>query len=262
MGAIDQMRVITFLATLIPKGVFCPETNNVGKTLVDFFQEAPNLRHRVYYDPNLDLGKNVVTPAQEDTTAILKKKAQEKKNIGVYLTAKIREDMFVLLKKLLRNYRHLIRAKNLVDELGTLIKSKTGKIQAMTGAHDDYVMAYLHVIYIIHYGANLERFGIYKEYFIWEKAGEIIEEYEDILEVEGASIKPYDTSTQYENQLLDELLNNNRGFDNPGGYDDFGYKQNQYNQLPGANLQPLISQTIVSLDASDYAFLNEVNKFD
>lgn len=262
MGSIDQMRVITFLASLLPKAFFCPESNNVGKTLIDFFQESPNLRHRVYYDPNLDLTKNVTEPKTENITAVLKQKAEDKKKIGVYVTGKNRDDMFNLLKKLLRNYRHLIRAKNLVDEISTLIKTKTGKIAAMNGAHDDYVMAYLHVIYIIHYGANLERFGIYKEHFTWEKAGEIIEEYEDKLEVEGVSIKPYDTSTQYENQLLDELLNNDRGFNNPGGLDDYGYKQSQYNQLPGANLQRVVTQNITSLDASDYAFLNEVNKWD
>lgn len=123
-------------------------------------------------------------------------------------------------------------------------------------------MAYLHVVYILHYGINLERFGVYKERCTWEKDAEIAGEYDDQVEVENVSIKPYDTSTQYEDQLLSELMDTDRGFSNPGGVDDYGYQQKQYNQLPGQNMQPLVQQIVTSLTAEDYQFLSDVNKWD
>ena len=82
IGLIDLMRIITDIAKIIPKGVFCVETNSVGKAIVDFVQET-GLEHRFYYDPKMDMAKNAIEVKNPLDEA--KAKAKKKQYIGLRL---------------------------------------------------------------------------------------------------------------------------------------------------------------------------------
>ena len=157
IGLIDLMRIITDIAKIIPKGVFCVETNSVGKAIVDFVQET-GLEHRFYYDPKMDLAKNAIevkNPLEE-----AKAKAKKKQYIGTYVTPSVRNNMMDLLKRHVKDYKHLLITKQLATDILNLVKGKNGKIQAADGEHDDMVMAYLHTLYVLYYGNDISRFGI------------------------------------------------------------------------------------------------------
>ena len=252
-GLIDLMRVITDLAKIIPKGVFCVETNSVGKAIVDFVQET-GLEHRFYYDPKMDMAKNAIEV--KDPLEELKSKAKKKRYIGTYVTPTVRNNMMDLLKRHVKDYKHLLCTKMLSRDILNLVKGRNGKIEAADGEHDDMVMAYLHTLYVLYYGNDIGRFGIDKTKCAFEKAREVITEYEaDVLEETVNNMVPYEHATMYEEQLLHDLTNPGfRGIDELGySYDDYarGDTRNQLRKNPDEG----------DLSASDYSFFTSVNSF-
>jgi len=230
--SLDLMRVISIIAKMLPRAVFCPETNSVGKALLDWVQES-ELEYRFYHDPQLDMTKNVMVKTV-DTSVKLKHKAQMKKYIGTNVTAKVRNDMMNLLKRYVHDYRHLIFSKSLVRDI-TNLTVLGGKIQADRGEHDDVVMAYCHVLYVLTYGYDLTRFGIDKRNCTYEKAYQIAKDYGEMIQEEVVNnMIPYKDPDAFENQLLHDLVDQDdraqrMGFDQIDGIDPYGYRANQYN---------------------------------
>jgi hypothetical protein len=251
IGLIDLMRIITDIAKIIPKGVFCVETNSVGKAIVDFVQET-GLEHRFYYDPKMDLAKNAIevkNPLEE-----AKAKAKKKQYIGTYVTPSVRNNMMDLLKRHVKDYKHLLITKQLATDILNLVKGKNGKIQAADGEHDDMVMAYLHTLYVLYYGNDISRFGIDKTRCEFEKVNEVIHEYEEVVAEEAVNnMLPYDHPTMYEEQLLHDLTN-------PGfrGIDELGYSYDRYAQNGGRS-GLVKNEDDSDLTASDYAYFSSVN---
>ena len=245
------MRIITDIAKIIPKGVFCVETNSVGKAIVDFVQET-GLEHRFYYDPKMDLAKNAIevkNPLEE-----AKAKSKKKQYIGTYVTPSVRNNMMDLLKRHVKDYKHLLITKQLATDILNLVKGKNGKIQAADGEHDDMVMAYLHTLYVLYYGNDISRFGIDKTRCEFEKVNEVIHEYEEVVAEETVNnMLPYDHPTMYEEQLLHDLTN-------PGfrGIDELGYSYDRYAQNGGRN-GLVKNEDDSDLTASDYAYFSSVN---
>jgi hypothetical protein len=252
-GLIDLMRVITDMAKIIPKGIFCVETNSVGKAIVDFVQET-GLEHRFYYDPKMDMAKNAIEV--KDPMEALKMKAKKKQYIGTYVTPAVRNNMMDLLKRHVKDYKHLLVTKMLSRDILNLVKGRNGKIEAAEGEHDDMVMAYLHTLYVLYYGRDISRFGIDKTKCSFEKVREVIDEYEaDVLEDTVNNMLPYEHPTLYEEQLLHDLTNT--GF---RGVDELGYAYEDYNHGERHNqLQRNPDES--DLSASDYAYFSSVNSF-
>lgn len=250
IGLLDLMRVITNIARIVPKGIFCVETNSVGKAIVDFVQET-GLEHRFYHDPKLDISKNPIT--MKDPDAALKVKADNKGYIGTYVTPSVRNNMIDLLKRNVKDYRHLLTTKFLATDILNLVKTKSGKVEAADGEHDDMVMAYLHTVYVLSYGFDLGRFGINKKLCTYEKVNEILTEYDQ--EVDENTINnmlPYDAPTMYEEQLLRDLTT-----PTSIGLDEYGYAPEDYNRV--GQLQP--TDDVSHLSASDISFFSSVNIF-
>lgn len=262
IGLFDLMRIITFLAKLIPSGVFCVETNSVGKAIVDFVQET-RLEHRFYHDPELDMSKNAVM-MQNDASKFLEAKANAKQYIGTYVTPKVRANMIDLLKLHVHDYRHLINTYGLVKDITALVKIK-GKVQAGANAHDDLVMAYLHTLYVLYYGFDISRFGIDKSRCVFKKPAEIVKEFEKEQDENTVdNTKQYDQPTMYEGQLLDELMGRSSEpmISTMTGTDDYGYSARDYiKNSPEYQRQPEPGSEDMGLSASDYEFLNAVNTF-
>ena len=253
IGLIDLMRIITDIAKIIPKGVFCVETNSVGKAIVDFVQET-GLEHRFYYDPKMDLAKNAIEV--KDPLEEAKAKAKKKQYIGTYVTPSVRNNMMDLLKRHVKDYKHLLITKQLATDILNLVKGKNGKIQAADGEHDDMVMAYLHTLYVLYYGNDISRFGIDKTRCEFEKVNEVIQEYEEVVAEEAVNnMLPYDHPTMYEEQLLHDLTN-------PGfrGIDELGYSYDRYAQNGGRS-GLVKNEDDSDLSATDYAYFSSVNSF-
>ena len=261
IGIIDLMKIIAFLAKLVPNGIFCVETNNVGKAIVDFVQET-QLEHRFYHDPELNMHKNATT-TQNDVSKLLEAKANAKQYIGVYVTPQVRAQMFNLLKLHVKDYKETLNTRNLVKDITNLVIYKK-KIQARSGEHDDTIMAYLHTLYVLYYGFDLTRFGIDKDRCAFKKPIEAIKEYERELEENTVNnMVPYDQPTMYEEQLLSELTgtSNIPKISTMVGRDVYGYSASDYiKNSPDLHTKVQESPDVV-LDKSDYSFLSEVNSF-
>ena len=253
IGLLDLMKLIIDIAKIIPNGVFCVETNSVGKAIVDFVQET-GLEHRFYYDPKMDVAKNAIEVKNPEDE--MKLKANKKKYIGTYVTPAVRNNMMDLLKRHVKDYKHLLCTKMLATDITNLVKGKNGKIQAADGEHDDMVMAYLHTLYILYYGHELARFGIDKTKCVFEKVNNVIQEYEnDLNEYTINNMKPYDAPTMYEEQLLHDLTN-------PGfrGVDEYGYSYDRYSHT--TNRQGMTkNESDDYLSAEDYSFYSSINTF-
>jgi hypothetical protein len=232
IGTLDHMRLIIELAKLIPRGVFCLETNSIGKAIVDFVQES-KLESRFYHDPQLDITKNAIAKST-DESVIMKHKAREKKYIGTYVSPKAREEMMKLLIRYVKEYKELINTKYLVKDILNLERGKNGKIAATSGEHDDMVMAYLHTIYVLQYGKSLIRFGIDKTKCTFEKVYDELRSYDEYTGNETINnVVPYKNENAFENQMLFDMMNggsNAHEYELGGGVDIYGYSHDDYNR--------------------------------
>lgn len=255
MGGLDLMRTVTILAKLIPRGLFCLESNMTGVDIIDFVQES-RLEERFYHDPRAsEITKNVTNP-NTTTEFKLKQKAHAKRYYGTTVGDKVRKTMFNILRDTLHDYRHLIYTKYLVHDICNLVQNKrTGKIEAASGEHDDMVMAYLHTLYILKYGYELERFGVNKNLCTYSKATEIMREFEASVIEDHIDNTAGLQQGSFEAQLYNDITSQVREeYSNPGGYDDYGYKHNQYQQYGQLQQAPVAHST-----AANLAFFREVN---
>ena len=256
IGALDLMRLITEFAKLIPRGIFCPETNSIGKAIVDFVQES-QLEPRFYHDPQLDISKNAIRK-DDPIDIVMKKKAAAKQYIGTYVTPQIRQNMFHLLSRQVKDYKSLLNTKYVVQDIVNLVRGKNGKIAAASGCHDDMIMAYLHTLYVLTYGKDLTRFGIDKHLCTFEKVLDVLKDYDDAISAETVNnVVPYDDPYAFENQLLaDKLSQNENEYSYSGGVDIYGYSRSQYNN---SGIQHRQQSQLESLSSSDVAFFNDIN---
>jgi len=257
MGGLDLMRTVTVLAKMLPRALFCIESNMTGVDIIDFVQES-SLENRFYHDPRAaELTKNVIEPNQVNIS--LKQKAIAKRHYGTYVSEKTRKMMFNILRDMLKDYRHLINSKFLVTDICNLVEHKNGKIAADTGCHDDMVMAYLHTLYVLKYGYDLDRFGVHKHLCTYSKATEVMEEYEKKVQEDVVDNSIEYNPNDFESQMYKDLTSNitNELVKLDGGYDEYGYKPNQYTPYGGS----LREQEVVHSTASDLAFFRDIQGY-
>lgn len=251
MGTFDLMRIITELARMLPRCLFCPEANSIGKAIIDFFQESP-LIGRVYHDPRLDISKNATTldPVKDS----LKEKSLGRQYIGTNVTPEVRKSMFELLKILVRDYRDKLNTQFLVNDIRDLTILKNGKIAADSGCHDDCVMSYLHTVYVLTYGSNLERFGINKELCLYDLSKRVMDDYEKkVSEEKINNLVPYDHYGP-EQQMLMDIIESSRKND---VVDEYGLTRSQYKNATPEPDNPYMNQ----MSMSDLSFFMDVNNF-
>ena len=255
MGVIDLMRVVTTLAGMLPRSLFCLESNMTGVDIIDFVQES-QLENRFYHDPRAtELTKNITEQSDVDTK--LTQRAKAKRHFGTYVSPKTRKTMFNILRDMVHDYRHLIYTKYLVKDICNLVQQKNGSMAAASGEHDDLVMAYLHTIYVLKYGHELGRFGIDKSLCTYDKSIAVMKEYEQSIQDDIVdNTKPYDCPTMYEEQLLHDLTSD-RSFSGHNGIDAYGLKRDQYNV--SNRLQNTEQESVLS--RSDLAYFREINSF-
>ena len=255
MGGLDLMRVVTILAKMLPRALFCIESNMTGVDIIDFVQES-QLEDRFYHDPRAtEMTKNVTNP-DISTEIKLKQKAHAKRYYGTTVGEKVRKTMFNILRDTTHDYKHLIYTKYLVHDINNLVQNKkTGKVAAASGEHDDMVMAYLRTLYVLKYGYDLERFGINKNLCHYSKASEIMKEYEESVLEDRIDNTVGLQQNSYEARLLEDISSQIKNeYGNPGGYDDYGYRRDQYHQYGQLQQSEVVHST-----AAQLSFFREVN---
>lgn len=155
-NVIQYKETFRFLHTLIykyiPNSVIVVE-NNID-TLVEYIKNS-TMRHLLYYETAKD-------PTKETRKkGMLQKKQSSNIVYGISTTSQNRPKYFDILFEYVRTRKEEICCRELVEEIECLEYKSSTRIEAVSGQHDDVVLAYLIGQYVKHYGTNRARFGIF-----------------------------------------------------------------------------------------------------
>jgi hypothetical protein len=128
------------LVELFPRAVAVVERNYLGITVINYLLKIPGLEPRIFY----------LEKEREAERTVGKMVVRNKRKVRVYgidTSVTSREAMFRHLFQIVDELPHILRLKPLQDEIRTLQRKKTGKIEARPGFHDDILMSYLIAIY-------------------------------------------------------------------------------------------------------------------
>lgn len=144
--------IYTLIYKYIPNSVIVVE-NNID-SLVEYVKNS-TLRHLLYYE--------VPTNPTRDSRkkGMIKKKDTESIVYGITTTSTNRPKYFDILFEYVRSNKNVLCCKELVEEIECLEYKTATRIEAVSGKHDDVVLAYLIGIYVKHHGTNRARFGIF-----------------------------------------------------------------------------------------------------
>ena len=211
----NTIKIGMFIAEFLikyPNVTFIPERNSTGGAIIDtitlvFQKNRINPFRRIYNevvqkrDDPLMARISLDDPDVMDTTI--------KKHLGFRTTAKTRPFLYKnTLKKATSLNATRIYDVTLVSELSTL-STRDGRIDHVSGGHDDMVIAYLLTCWLVFFGENLHYYGIDVRTISMSVTsdGNIIDpQYRDIQLNLRKQIK------QYENLIADttsQILKNN-----------------------------------------------------
>lgn len=158
IGVKDLIKFIYVLVKKhLPKSILAIERNANGEAVLDHLRDT-DIRGNIYFDNSKDMvGSNI--DDKLDAQGMLVRDAQRRKLYGIYTQGKSRELMFSLLEGHIKDHKDKFITNNIIDDLMKLVRTKTGKIAAGAGFHDDSIMSYLMCLYLYYYGNNLHRFG-------------------------------------------------------------------------------------------------------
>ena len=171
--------IIELVRKHIPRAIVVIERNSVGDGIIDHLLNS-SIAQNLYFDKNRDL----VAQTLEDkstVTSMLKKQAESKKYYGVYTAPKSREDMMAILMRRVAEYKDDFVTKNITEDISRLVRTRSGKIEASPGFHDDSIMSYLIGLYVYYHGNNLQAFGFVKGSKEIENQNKGLRGYADII---------------------------------------------------------------------------------
>ena len=142
----------TLINTYIPNSVLVVE-NNID-TLIEYIMNS-SLRSLLYYEFN----KSATREKRKKGVKV----HDQKNNIlyGITTTSSNRPKYFDILFELVRTQKSLINVEELIEEIETLEYKSATRIEAVSGSHDDVIMSYLIGLYVLMYGNNRPRFGLF-----------------------------------------------------------------------------------------------------
>lgn len=159
IGETKFEKLIIALVDLLPRAVICIERNSVGDGIIDHLLES-RIAQNLYYDKAKDLVEEE-NKSNQTYESMLKKQAGLKTYYGVYTGTQSRDDMFAILARHINEYPDNFITENIITDIANLVRTRSGKIAAAEGKHDDSIMSYLIALYVRYHGNNLPLFGIY-----------------------------------------------------------------------------------------------------
>lgn len=151
-----------FLHTLIldhlPNAVLIIENNNIGDAIIEDLLHTP-LKHYMY----CEFVERIAETEHKD--GFVQKRKKTRLMYGHEVTVATRPKMMELLLGFVSKHKKKLAVRELVDQIRHLEYNKAAtRIDHASGHHDDLVMAYLAGIYIMFYGKNLSRFGLFNKF--------------------------------------------------------------------------------------------------
>lgn len=163
---ISEPKVIALIVTLVrmlPRSIVFIETRSSGSAIIAGIRESyPDVAARLYkseYDPSKIYIKEQAQPYVNETD---RRNAIEKKLYGISTGQTSRAQIQDLWVEYVNTYKSVIYSGHVVSELSTMTKTAAGKIEASSGAHDDFSMAWGFCLWGYHHGQKLERYGFVK----------------------------------------------------------------------------------------------------
>lgn len=147
--------ITSFMDRYCPNGLLVIESNR-GRELIQRMSDT-HYRTRVWYDRDR---LNQLLSEKTDKYGGIPNSTLNRKVQGFVTGTKSRNLLFACLEEMVMENIDCIFSEHLVNELLTLIRKPTGKIEAAPGEHDDTVMAYLIGLYVYLHASNLAEFGI------------------------------------------------------------------------------------------------------
>lgn len=208
-----EMLIESLVTEYIPRAIICIERNSVGDGIIDHLMNRSRIANNLYFDKDRDLVEQKMREA-ETVESMLKAKSTVKTHYGVYTNSKSREDMFSILSRRINENKDDFITKNIISDITGLVRTRSGKIEARQGGHDDSIMSYLIALYVYYHGNNLGYFGFYRTDVydgVEENSGIITKErIRDILPQEYVQIiedeEMFDKVLNYEDSIREDII--------------------------------------------------------
>lgn len=146
-----------FVNIYVPNAVIIPE-RNYNSAFIEALQKS-SVAKNLYYTSSEDID---LTEKKIVRTSIFKKRSgntTEKRKYGFNTDGTKRKVMTEEILFMLANTRpELVNNRELFDEMRKLIRERSGKINHMSGEHDDLLMSYLIGLYVLIYSNNRNKF--------------------------------------------------------------------------------------------------------
>jgi len=150
--------LIRLVEDYIPNAVLIPEKNSMGIYLIQMLCET-SIKKNLYWSQKTNQLEEMVTDSPDMELKML---SEQYKKYGHWTGPKTRPAMFELLFQHVNECKQILTTEYLVDDICKLIRTPTGRYEAVKGEHDDCLMSYLIVLFCYYTGDNLEYFGIIK----------------------------------------------------------------------------------------------------
>ena len=142
--------IVKFMDNYCPKSVIVVE-NNKGRELLHNLLDSKYAAN-VWFDTDKLGNKESIDKNEPDTSG--------EKALGFNTNTKTRPILYGILENMVSEEPDKLNSKLLVDAICSLERTRTGRIEAAQGKHDDMVMAYLIGICVRRMSTNLEDYGI------------------------------------------------------------------------------------------------------
>lgn len=131
------------------------EKNSYGLNIIQSLMKDPDIEPRMYREEKEALGE------KKQTNGFTVKKKTKTISYGVDTNTSTRKQMFDMLPEIVETEYDKFVSPNMFDNLASLEKKRTGKIEHSASGHDDSLMSYLIFRYAVFHGKCFrDRFGI------------------------------------------------------------------------------------------------------
>ena len=192
----------------VPKSILVIENNNMGSSVIDDLRVTP-IGPNLYYDSNKYFVPDSTQKLDPKGFAIVE--AKNRRTFGLNTNAKTRETMINLLFERVKEYKSDFVTRNIISDLNSLVRTPSGKIQAVNGAHDDSIMSYLIALFTYTFGSNLDRYGFVRgdtapEPERKKTRQEYFDELPDDVKAYFGNVVDMKTSEEYESEMLNYYM--------------------------------------------------------
>lgn len=157
IGVKDLIKFLFILVRkYLPRSILAIERNHNGEAVLDHLRDT-EIRGNIYFDDSKEPSSNI--DEKLDAHGQVQNEAARRKFYGIWTGAKSRELMFGLLENFILEHKESFVGIHIINDLMKLVRTKSGKIEAQKGFHDDNIMSFLMCLYLYYYGNNLTRFG-------------------------------------------------------------------------------------------------------